>query len=115
LELGWHFLGLEEPRLQELEGMGLKRIAITADEFPRLPKTVWSVDFSGWPVFTRDDVADDVVTAFCTALEARKDRIPWYGEGPMDLKLMVSDHWTAPLMVPLHPAAERFWKQQGYL
>ncbi len=115
LALGWRFLGIEEPRLQNLEGMGLKRVAITADEFPALPETVWSVDFSGWPVFTRADVADDVVTAFCTALEARKDRIPWYGEGPMRLDLMCKDTREGPWYVPLHPAAERFWHVRGYL
>jgi hypothetical protein len=28
---------------------------------------------------------------------------------------MVSDTPEAPLAIPLHPAAERFWKQQGYI
>jgi TRAP-type uncharacterized transport system substrate-binding protein len=55
------------------------------------------------------------VTAFCQGLEEKKDRIPWYGEGPMDLKLMVSDTREAPMVIPFHPAAERFWRQQGYL
>ena len=58
---------------------------------------------------------DDLVTAFCRSVEARKDKIPWYGQGPMDLKAMVSDTTEAPMTIPLHPAAKRFWQQQGYL
>jgi len=73
------------------------------------------VDFSGWPVFCVESTPDEIVTAFCEAVEARKANIPWYGEGPMDLKLMVSDPPEAPLTIPLHPAAKRFWQSQGYL
>lgn len=115
LDLGWKFLGISEPKLQQLEDMGLPRVAITREEFPAMPEDVWTVDFSGWPVFTRDDVDDDVITAFCTALEARKDRIPCYGEGPMRLDLMCKGTKEGPLPIPLHPAAERFWRERGYL
>jgi TRAP-type uncharacterized transport system substrate-binding protein len=33
----------------------------------------------------------------------------------MDLKHMVSGAADAPVPIPLHPAAERFWRQLGYL
>ena len=88
---------------------------VTKEEFPALPETVWTVDFSGWPVFCRADASDQLVTNFCAALDARKDRIPWYGQGPMRLDLMVKDTKEGPLMIPLHPAAEAYWKSVGYL
>jgi TRAP-type uncharacterized transport system substrate-binding protein len=109
------FLPIDEPHLQQLEALGLRRVAITPEEYPGLPETVWTVDFSGWPVFTKEDAPDRMVTAFCRALEARKDRIPWYGRGPLDLQLMVSDTPEAPMAIPLHRAAERFWRERGYL
>jgi hypothetical protein len=56
-----------------------------------------------------------LVTAFCAAVEARKANIPWYGDGPLDLKRMVSNTSDAPLPIPLHPAARRYWEQAGYL
>ncbi len=116
LDLGWRFLPVDEPNLQRLEGMGLRRVAISSDEFPKLPeKEIWTVDFSGWPVFCLESTPDALVRAFCAALEARKDRIPWYGDGPMDLKLMVSDTKEAPMLIPLHPAAKTFWQEQGYI
>ena len=74
-----------------------------------------TLDFSGFPVYTRADVSDDVVTALCAALEASKERIPWQGEGPLPLDRMCRDTPDGPLDVPLHPAAERFWRQKGYI
>lgn len=116
LEVGMRFLPINEEALQHLERLGMRRGLITREEYPLLPADVWSLDFSGWPVFCRTDLADEAVTAFCAALEARKDRIPSYGgPGPLRLDRMCRDTPEGPLPVPLHPAAERFWRQQGYL
>jgi len=115
LDLGLRFLELEEPYLQKLEKMGYHRAPITKAEFPRISRDIMTIDFSGWPIFTHANVSDDVVTSFCSALEARKDRIPWQGEGPLPLERMCKDSPDSPLDIPLHPAAERFWHECGYL
>jgi len=115
LELGMRFLPVDEPQLQQLESMGLRRVAITKDEFPAMPGDVWTIDFSGWPVFCLESAPDDMVRAFCAGLEGRKDRIPWYGDGPMRLDLMCKDTREGPMLVPLHRAAEAFWRERGYL
>jgi TRAP-type uncharacterized transport system substrate-binding protein len=116
LELGMRFLPIPEPELLKLEAMGLARNPITRREYPTLPADVPAIDFSGWPVFTLASTPDAAVTAFCAALETRKARIPWFGgEGPMPLDRMVQNTPEAPLTVPLHPAAERFWRGRGYI
>ena len=115
IQLGMRFLPVDEPELQQLEARGLQRVAITREEFPGLLADVWTVDFSGWPVFTLASAPDERVSAFCAALEKRKDRIPWYGPGPMRLDLMCKDTKEGPMAIPLHPAAERFWRSQRYL
>lgn len=117
LEMGMRFLAVDEPQLGALEALGLRRVAITRDEFPKLPEDeIWTVDFSGWPVFTLESARDEMVAAFCAAVEARKDRIPWYyGGGELQVDVMVRDTREAPLTIPLHPAAERFWRERGYL
>jgi TRAP-type uncharacterized transport system substrate-binding protein len=115
LELGMRFLPVDEPQLQQLEGMGLRRVAITKDEFPGMPEDVWTVDFSGWPVFCLESAPDELVGAFCAGLEGRRERIPWYGDGPMRLDLMCKDTREGPMLIPLHRAAEAFWREQGYL
>ena len=115
LDLGMRFLELEEPYLQKLEKMGYHRAPITKEEFPRIGQDIMSIDFSGWPIFTHANVSDDIIASFCSALEARKDRIPWQGEGPLPLERMCKDSPDTPLDIPLHPAAEGFWRECGYL
>ncbi|MSQ53358.1 MAG: hypothetical protein EXR28_15920 [Betaproteobacteria bacterium] len=115
LAMDMRFLPVDEPELQMLDAIGLRRVAITPEEYPALAGPVWTVDFSGWPIFTRESTSAAIVSSFCKALEARKSTIPWYGQGPLDLKAMVSDTREAPMAIPLHPAAERYWRERGYL
>jgi TRAP-type uncharacterized transport system substrate-binding protein len=84
-------------------------------EFPRLTADVLTLDFSGWTVFVREDADDTLVTRICAALEARKARIPWDGEGPLPVERMCREAPDTPQLVPLHPAAERYWRKRGYL
>ncbi len=115
LEAGMRFLSLDGPLLEKLEAMGFRRATITKKQCPGLNQEISSLDFSGWMVFTRADVPDEVVRAFCRALEARKDKIPWQGEGPLPLERMCRDTAEGPLDVPLHPAAAGYWRERGYL
>jgi TRAP-type uncharacterized transport system substrate-binding protein len=115
LDHGIRPLSLDGPLLARLEEMGFRRGVIPKADYPKVPADVVSLDFSGWAVFTRADAPDDFITAFCRALEARKDRIPWQGEGSLPLERMCRNTPDAPLVIPLHPAAERFWRDCGYL
>jgi len=115
LEQGIRPLPLGGVLLKKLEDMGFRRGVIRKADYPKLLADVVSLDFSGWAVFTREDIPDDLVMAFCKALEARKDRIPWQGEGPLPLDRMCRDTPETPLDIPLHPAAERFWRERGYM
>jgi len=115
LDHGIHPLSLDGPLLTRLEAMGFRRGVIPKADYPKLLSDVVSLDFSGWAVFTRADAPDDFITAFCRALDARKDRIPWQGEGPLPLNRMCRNAPDCPLVIPLHPAAERFWRDCGYL
>lgn len=112
---GMRFLSLEEPLLQKLEKIGLRRAVISEREFTRLDRDVTTVDFSGWPVYTHANVPEKLITPFCLALEECRGSIPWQGEGPLPLERMCRDTPEAPLGIPLHPAAEIFWRGRGYL
>jgi TRAP-type uncharacterized transport system substrate-binding protein len=109
------FLPVDEPQLAALEAVGQRRAPIEKKLYPALEADVWTVDFSGWPVFCLESTPDALVTAFCAAVDARKAHIPWYGDGPLDLQRMVSNTSDAPLPIPLHPAARAYWEQAGYL
>lgn len=116
LEIGLRPLSLGEDLMRKLEAMGLRRSVLTPAEYPGLADDVLALDFSGWGVYTYADLADEIVTAFCQALEGCKERVQIYGDQqPLPLHLGCKESYGGPMVIPLHPAAERFWRQQGYL
>lgn len=115
LDAGMRFLPLEDEAIKHLEEIGFRRAILSKGIYPKLPADVVTVDFSGWPIFTHASVSDDIVRSLCIALNNRKDRIPWQGDGPLPLERMCEDTPEGPLDVPLHPAAEIFWRERGYL
>ena len=115
IDLGMRLLGVEEKNLQCLEELGFRRATVSKEKYPKLAADVMTVDFSGFPIFTHARVADEIVRLFCIALERRKDRIPWEGKGSLPLERMCRDTLEGPLDIPLHPAAESFWRERGYL
>ena len=115
LARGMKFLPLGEETLVKLERIGYRRGAIAARDVAGLQADVATVDFSGWPIFVHADLPDRLVEQICAALDKRKHLIPWQGEGPLPVERMCRDALDTPLDVPLHPAAERFWRSQGYL
>ena len=115
LDAAMRFLPLEEEHSRHLEEIGFRRAVLSKSLYPQLPADVPTVDFSGWPIFTHAAVSDEIVRSFCVALDKRKDRIPWQGDGPLPLERMCNDNPEAPLDVPFHPAAETYWRERGYL
>jgi len=114
-EAGMRILPLDESMLIKLEALGLRRALILKVRYPKLPDDVPTLDFSGFAVYTHATVSDAIVTSICTALEARKETIGWQEPGPLPLERMCRDTPDGPLTIPLHPAAERFWRERGYL
>jgi hypothetical protein len=112
---GMRALPLDEAMLAQLEAIGLRRAIIPKSRYPNLPDDVPALDFSGFAVYTHAEVADEVVGAICAALEARKEKIIWQEPGSLPLERMCRDTPAGPLTIPLHPAAEKFWRECGYL
>jgi len=113
--LGMRFLPLDEAVLQEMERLGFRRSTMTREFFPELPVDVPTLDYSGWPVYTHADVPEEFVYTFCRCLDARKATIAWQEQRPLPLDQMCRDTREGPLDVPLHPGAERYWREAGYL
>jgi TRAP-type uncharacterized transport system substrate-binding protein len=108
-------LPLDAPLLERLEELGFRRAVISKARYTKLKEDVPTLDFSGFPVYTHVNVPDAIITSICSALEARKEKILWQEEGPLPLDRMCRDTPEGPLNIPLHPAAERFWRERGYL
>jgi len=114
-ELGMRFLPIEEPARSELGAMGLRTDAMPKARFPMLAADIPAVDFSGFPIFTNAATPESFVYDFCRALDARKTRIAYQQPGPLPIDVMCKDTPDGPLGVPLHPGAERYWREAGYL
>ena len=115
LELGMTFLSLPEEILRHLESVGLRRGVIEKKSFSKLNADVPTLDFSGWPIYTLASTPEGLVRDFCRALDESKALIPWAKAEPLPLAQMVRDSSEGHLEVPLHPAAEAYWRELGYL
>jgi hypothetical protein len=115
LDAGANILPLSEATVRTLEDLGYRRAVLKKETFRNLPADVLTIDFSGWPIFVHAELPDARVTQICAALEARKDAMPWPEEGFTALADMCRDIPAAPVPVPFHPAAGRFWRERSYI
>jgi TRAP-type uncharacterized transport system substrate-binding protein len=115
LDVGITMLPLAEATVARLETMGYRRAVLPKSAYPKLPRDVLTLDFSGWAVFVHAEADDALVTQICAGLVARKARIPWEEPGDLPVERMAREAPDTPQTVPLHPAAERFWRSRGYL
>ena len=115
LDAGIKILPLAETMVATLEAMGYRRAILPRATYHKLPQDVLSLDFSGWTIFVHAEADDDLVTQICAGLVARHARIPWEEPGDLPVERMAREAPDTPQTVPLHPAAERFWRARGYL
>jgi TRAP-type uncharacterized transport system substrate-binding protein len=115
LENNFSFLPVEGAVLKQLTGMGYRPVVMPKSRFPGLAEDVPAIDFSGWPMIVRADMGDDVAYALCEAIERRKETIPTDNYKPLDIAQLCANDEETPYDVPLHPGAERFYRERGYL
>lgn len=114
-EAGVRLLPIEEPQLTQLAAMGFRTSVISKRMFPMLTEDIPALSFSGWPVFTHADVDEKFIYDYCRALDVRRGAVAWEEPGPLPLERMCKDTEEGPMDVPLHPGAERYWREAGYL
>jgi TRAP transporter TAXI family solute receptor len=112
---GFRYLPIEGEVLKRLAAMGYRTSVVPKSRFRGMPNDVPTVDFSGWPMVVRADMPDDVAYALCEAIEKRKDLIPTDNFKPLDMAQLCANDEEAPFDIALHPGAERFYRERGYL
>ena len=115
LEHGFRILPVEGAVNARLSAEGFDMINLTKERIPALSAPVTAVDFSGWPMIVHADMEDDVAYALCEAIEARKLVIPTDNFRPLDMVQLCTPDPETPRGAPLHPGAERFYRDRGYL
>ena len=112
---GFRYLPLEGPVMKRLLAIGFRAAAVPSSRFRGMAADVPTVDFSGWPMVVRADMPEEVAHALCEAIEARRELIPTDNYKPLDVAQLCANDGEAPFDVPLHPGAERFYRERGYL
>jgi TRAP-type uncharacterized transport system substrate-binding protein len=115
LAAGMRPIPLEDDVFAQLQALGWRRVTIPAGRFPHLTEDHDCIDYSGWPLYTRADLPDEVAYRVCEAIAARADEIPWEPGAYTGLDQLGRDTEATPIDVPLHPGAERWYRERGYL
>jgi TRAP-type uncharacterized transport system substrate-binding protein len=107
LENGYQPLQLEEDIISRLEAIGWRRAPLPKARYPLLNADSVSIDYSGWPLYTRASLPDEDAYKVCAAIAARVDEIPWDEDAYTGLDQLGRETEATPQDVPLHPGAKR--------
>jgi len=114
LEAGFRFAHLQESTLAHMEEIGWPTLPLSA-RFPTLTEDVLTLSFSGWPIYTHAGLPDEAAYQIADALYRARDAIQWDLDRPVELTDLCGGTPATPIGVPLHPGAERFYREHGAL
>jgi TRAP-type uncharacterized transport system substrate-binding protein len=106
-------LELNEDEFAAMGKLGWRRVRLPKARVPRLVKEIDALDFSGWPIYANASLPEQTAYDVCAALAAREAEIPWEKDSDGSALHMVSDTETTPMDVPLHPGAERWYREHS--
>lgn len=95
-----------------LNELGWRRKFVTPAMFSKLNREYECVDFSGWPMYARASLPDEVAYDVCRALAARQGAIPWE-ETYTGIDSVFRDDDATPIDVPFHPGALRWYEEHA--
>jgi NMT1-like family len=115
LDHGFRYLPVEGEILKRLVAVGYRPSVVSRSRFQGMSEEVKTVDFSGWPMVVHAEMAEEVAYALCEAIDARKGSIPTDNFKPLEVAQLCANDEEAPYDVPLHPGAQRFYRERGHL
>jgi TRAP-type uncharacterized transport system substrate-binding protein len=111
------FLPIEEEIVDRLVEVGWSRGVLKSGRFRGVDRDVPGIDFSGWFLFCREDLDEEL--AYCTiqAIDDQQKQINEWFDAPtsgmtehVDMRKLARN-----LPIPLHPGAEAYYRDKGYL
>ena len=112
---GMKFLSYSEPVLQKLEKYGFQRARLDHGRVAGIDEPTTVVDFSGWPICVHKNFPDDLAYYIASVLEKIRTDIPYDATETPSMKQLCSNTEAGPLDFPLHPGAEKYYREKGYL
>ncbi|MFI5266875.1 MAG: TAXI family TRAP transporter solute-binding subunit [Chloroflexota bacterium] len=114
LDAGLQPMDLGDMAIGELEAVGWRAAVLPASRYPALKRDYTVIDFSGWPLYTRASLPDEDAYRLVDAIAAREDDMPWEAGTYRNIGHTGQDTDSTPRDVPLHPGAERWYREHGY-
>lgn len=113
LDAGMQPVTLEDSTFKYLTDLGWRKYTIKPGRYQSLKEEHTCIDYSGWPLYTRASLPDDDAYKICDAIMARKDLIYWE-DSYTGVGQLGHDTDATPRDVPLHPGAEKWYREHGY-
>jgi TRAP-type uncharacterized transport system substrate-binding protein len=114
LESGMQPVTLEDFAFKHLvDDLGWRKYPIKPGRYKNLRQEHTCIDYSGWPIYTRVSLPDDDAYKICDAIMARKEQIYWE-DSYTGVGQLGENTDATPRDVPLHPGAEKWYKEHGY-
>ena len=106
-------LELDADEFAAMEKLGWRRVRLPKARYPGLAKDFETLDFSGWPIYANAALPEQTAYDICEALAAREAEIPFEQGSDGSALHMVRETDTTPMDVPLHPGAERWYREHA--
>jgi uncharacterized protein len=116
LEQGMIFLPFSQKALTKLERYGFRRARLAGGSMQgAIDAATEVVDYSGWPIVTHAGFPEELAYHFAAVLDRIREEIPYDSDRIPPTSSLCRDTEAGPLDIPLHPGAERYYREQGYL
>ena len=112
---GMIFLSFSEKVLRKLEHYGFQRAQLEGGRLAGINEPATVIDFSGWPIVVHENFPADLAYHIAAVLDRIREEIPYDAPEPPAMSQLCRDTEVGPLDFPLHPGAERYYKENGYL
>jgi TRAP-type uncharacterized transport system substrate-binding protein len=106
---GMEFIELAADHFAFLATLGWRRVLLARGKWGAA-RDHWCIDYSGWPLYAHEKLAEETAYQIARAVAAREQQVVWEEEYE-GLAQVFAESEASPMDVPLHPGAARFWRE----
>jgi len=115
LDNGYDVIPIEPTVVKKLESLGYTKSVLPRSRYRRLAEDALTIDYSGWAMVTHKWLSNKIAYAAIETIDQRQGVIPVDDDQPLNMSNLCRSTEKCPLQIPLHPGAEKYYKEKGYL